>query len=138
MSVHKSVHTRTPRLRRAAAGLLAAGSLATGTVLVGGAMTGSADAAEVPTWERLANCESSQQWHINTGNGFYGGLQFTDSTWDAYKWPGAADRADHASKKSQILAAENVLDAQGWGAWPSCSDQLGLGPEDAKGKPYVN
>ncbi len=133
-----SRHARTPRLRRGAAAVLAAGTLATGTVLVGGAVTSSTDAAEVPTWERLANCESSKRWHINTGNGYYGGLQFSDSTWDAYKWPGAADRADNATKKSQILAAENVLDAQGWGAWPSCSDQLGLGPEDAKGKPYVN
>ena len=138
MSYRNHRITTSGRARRAAT--IAAAPLAAGALLVGGAVTGSgaAQAAEVPTWERLAGCESGHQWHINTGNGYYGGLQFSDSTWDAYKWPGAADRADHATKKSQILAAENVLDAQGWGAWPSCSDQLGLGPEDAKGKPYVN
>ena len=61
--------------------------LATGAMLVGGAATSGANAAEVQTWERLANCESGQRWHINTGNGYFGGLQFSDSTWDAYNGP---------------------------------------------------
>ncbi len=127
--------TLSTRLHRSLA-VLAAGTLATGAMLVGGAATSGASAAEVRTWERLANCESGQRWHINTGNGFYGGLQFSDSTWDAYNGPRMKARADHASKKAQILTAEKVLDAQGWGAWPACSDKLGLGKKAAQGHPY--
>ena len=113
-----------------------AGTLATGSLLVVGGATTAASAAEIPTWERLAGCESGNNWHINTGNGYYGGLQFSDPTWDAYKGPRMAERADRASKKAQIITGERTLDAQGWGAWPACSEKLGLGPADAKGKPY--
>ena len=127
--------TLSTRLHRSFT-VLAAGAFATGAMLVGGAATSGANAAEVPTWERLANCESDKRWHINTGNGYYGGLQFSDSTWDAFKFGAMKNRADRASKKAQILTAERVLDAQGWGAWPSCSDKIGLGKKEAKGKPY--
>ena len=127
--------TLSTRLNRSFA-VLAAGTFATGAMLVGGAATSGAGAAEVHTWERLANCESGQRWHVNTGNGYYGGLQFSDSTWDSYSGPKMKGRADHASKKAQILTAEKVLDAQGWGAWPACSDKLGLGKKAAQGHPY--
>jgi hypothetical protein len=92
----------------------------------------SADAATTRTWNRLAECESGGNWHINTGNGYYGGLQFSDSTWDAYGGERFAARADLARKSEQIAIAEKVLKAQGWGAWPSCSQKLGLTAADAR------
>jgi hypothetical protein len=100
--------------------------LTTGLLLVGGAATTSADAASLRTWNKLAQCESGGRWHINTGNGYYGGLQFSDPTWDAFKGRKMAHRADKARKKAQIRTAEKVRRAQGWGAWPHCSQKLGL------------
>ena len=74
-------------------------------------------------WDRLAECESSGNWSINTGNGYYGGLQFSQSSWNA---AGGTGSPASASREEQIRVAENLLDMQGWGAWPSCSSQLGL------------
>jgi len=74
-------------------------------------------------WDRLAQCESSGNWAINTGNGFSGGLQFTPSTWRAF---GGSSKAHQASRAQQIVVAERVLAKQGWGAWPACSRKLGL------------
>lgn len=85
-----------------------------------------ASAAPMTKWERLAHCESTGNWHINTGNGFYGGLQFTPSTWVAYGGAHYAPRADLASKGQQINIAEKVLVSQGPGAWPVCSVVAGL------------
>ena len=100
------------------------------TGIVGTSLTvaaaGAAEAASVSTWDRVADCESSGNWHINTGNGYYGGLQFTASTWRAYGGTKYASRADLASKAQQILIAEKVLAAQGPGAWPVCSGRSGL------------
>jgi murein DD-endopeptidase MepM/ murein hydrolase activator NlpD len=88
--------------------------------------TGAAQAADVDTWNKVAACESTSNWNINTGNGFYGGLQFTQSTWEAYGGRAYAARADLASKDQQIAVAEKVLDGQGPGAWPVCSVRAGL------------
>ncbi|MEV3967507.1 transglycosylase family protein [Streptomyces sp. NPDC050698] len=88
--------------------------------------TGAAQAADVDTWNKVAACESTSNWSINTGNGFYGGLQFTQSTWEAYGGRAYAARADLASKDQQIAVAEKVLDGQGPGAWPVCSARAGL------------
>ncbi|MFI6370718.1 transglycosylase family protein [Streptomyces sp. NPDC050546] len=88
--------------------------------------TGAAQAADVDTWNKVAACESTSNWSINTGNGFYGGLQFTQSTWEAYGGRGYAARADLATKDQQIAVAEKVLDGQGPGAWPVCSVKAGL------------
>ncbi|MEV5433485.1 transglycosylase family protein [Streptomyces sp. NPDC052701] len=89
--------------------------------------TGVAQAADVETWDKVAACESSNNWNINTGNGYYGGLQFTQSTWEAYGGTAYAPRADLADKDQQIAVAEKVLDGQGPGAWPVCSVRAGLG-----------
>jgi hypothetical protein len=89
-----------------------------------GASAAAANAATTGTWEALAECESGGNWGINTGNGYEGGLQFSPATWSAY---GGSGSAADASKEEQIAVAERVLDGQGWGAWPSCSSQLGLG-----------
>jgi cell wall-associated NlpC family hydrolase len=83
-------------------------------------------AADLDTWNRVAACESTSNWKINTGNGYYGGLQFSQSTWEAYGGLNHAPRADLATKQQQILVAEKVLASQGPGAWPVCSKEAGL------------
>ncbi|MEV0318093.1 transglycosylase family protein [Streptomyces sp. NPDC050658] len=88
--------------------------------------TGTADAAGVDTWNKVAACESTNNWSINTGNGYYGGLQFKQSTWEAYGGTAYAPRADRATKDQQIAVAEKVLEAQGPQAWPVCSQRAGL------------
>jgi LysM repeat protein len=83
-------------------------------------------AARYAVWDRVANCESSGNWHINTGNGYYGGVQFSASTWAAYGGHKYADQANHASRLEQIEVARRVLAAQGPGAWPVCGPRAGL------------
>lgn len=78
------------------------------------------------TWDSIAHCEATGNWAINTGNGFFGGLQFTQSTWEAFGGTQYAARADLASREQQISVAEKVQAAQGWGAWPACTSKLGL------------
>ncbi|SEC41280.1 LysM repeat-containing protein [Arthrobacter woluwensis] len=105
--------------RRSLAVVAASGALLGGVALAAPA----ANAAGESTWDALAQCESGGNWSINTGNGYYGGLQFDQSTWQAY---GGTGSAAEASKSQQIAVAEKVQANQGWGAWPSCSSQLGL------------
>ncbi|WP_310727566.1 transglycosylase family protein [Streptomyces sp. N2A] len=81
-------------------------------------------------WSCLAECESSGDWHINTGNTFYGGLQFWQPTWEAFGGLAFARRADLATRKEQIHVAKKVQAAQGWGAWPVCARRYGLISED--------
>ncbi|MDX2605702.1 transglycosylase family protein [Streptomyces caniscabiei] len=88
--------------------------------------TGVADAADVETWDKVAACESTNDWNINSGNGYYGGLQFSQSTWEAFGGTAYAARADLATKEQQIAIAEKVLDGQGPDAWPVCSERAGL------------
>ncbi|MFJ9824522.1 transglycosylase family protein [Streptomyces sp. NPDC101160] len=87
---------------------------------------GTAQAASLDVWEKLADCESSSHWQINTGNGYFGGLQFSQSTWERYGGTHYAPRADLASKDQQIAIAERVLKGQGPGAWPACGPRAGL------------
>ncbi|WP_329215888.1 LysM peptidoglycan-binding domain-containing protein [Streptomyces sp. NBC_01485] len=87
--------------------------------------TGNAAAADSGVWDRIARCESGGNWSINTGNGYYGGLQFSAGTWRAYGGTAYASTADKASKAQQISVAAKVQNAQGWGAWPTCSARAG-------------
>lgn len=103
------------------------------TVTAGGAglalpliAAASAGAASADVWDKVAACESTGNWHINTGNGYFGGLQFTRSTWAAYGGTDYAPRADLATREQQIAIAEKVLEGQGPGAWPVCSGKAGL------------
>ncbi|MBE8476613.1 LysM peptidoglycan-binding domain-containing protein [Streptomyces justiciae] len=89
------------------------------------AATGNAAAADDGVWDRIARCESGGNWHINTGNGYYGGLQFSAGTWRAYGGTAYAATADRATKAQQIAIATKVQRAQGWGAWPTCSARAG-------------
>jgi uncharacterized protein YabE (DUF348 family) len=74
-------------------------------------------------WDKIARCESGGNWSINTGNGFYGGLQFSLGTWRAY---GGHGLPSHASRSTQIAVAKKIQASQGWGAWPACTRKLGL------------
>ena len=77
-------------------------------------------------WDAIARCESGGNWAINTGNGYYGGLQFSSGTWLGYGGGAYAPTANLASREQQIAIAERVQNAQGWGAWPVCSAQAGV------------
>jgi uncharacterized protein YabE (DUF348 family) len=94
-------------------------------VLVGTKETSGSSGGGVSggVWDRLAQCESGGNWSINTGNGFYGGLQFSLGTWRAY---GGSGMPNKASKATQIAIAKKVQADVGWGAWPACSSRLGL------------
>ncbi|MFP5198282.1 resuscitation-promoting factor Rpf [Micrococcus luteus] len=118
--------TSATRSRRATASIVAGMTLA-GAAAVG--FSAPAQAATVDTWDRLAECESNGTWDINTGNGFYGGVQFTLSSWQAV---GGEGYPHQASKAEQIKRAEILQDLQGWGAWPLCSQKLGLTQADAE------
>ncbi|WP_416975351.1 transglycosylase family protein [Streptomyces sp. 4F14] len=108
--------TRTTAVLAGAALLAPLGLLAT---------SGNAAAADSGVWDRIAQCESGGDWHINTGNGYYGGLQFSASTWRAYGGTAYASTADQASRAQQIAVATKVQRGQGWGAWPVCSSRAG-------------
>ncbi|SCF15093.1 LysM domain-containing protein [Micromonospora coriariae] len=116
----------TPRHRRVTTRRLAVGTLAVGAVTGAVALFGPAAPAQAAVnWDAIAKCESSGNWHINTGNGYYGGLQFSQSTWAGYGGKKYAARADLASRGEQIAIAEKVLDGQGIGAWPTCGRKGG-------------
>ena len=97
-----------------------------GTIVAGSLAMSQAGATEYPVWDQVAQCESGGNWSINTGNGYYGGLQFSSTTWLNLGGGAYAPTADLATREQQIAIAEKVLAAQGWGAWPACSAGLGL------------
>ena len=76
-------------------------------------------------WDVLAQCEAGGNWAINTGNGFYGGVQFDYGTWLRHGGGKYAPRADLATREEQIEIAKKTQAAQGWGAWPVCSSRIG-------------
>lgn len=94
-----------------------AGALAVAPMaVVTGVAAGTANADGV-NWDAVAACESGGNWSINTGNGYYGGLQFTMGTWRSN---GGSGSPHHATREEQIRVANNVLQTQGIGAWPTC------------------
>ncbi|AWB82359.1 Resuscitation-promoting factor Rpf1 [Corynebacterium yudongzhengii] len=115
-------HARTTASKRTAFAASAAAVGVAASLLSAPIATAAPDHA----WDRLAQCESGGDWSINTGNGYHGGLQFSQSTWNAFGGGEFAPRADLASREEQIYVAEKTLAAQGWGAWPACSASLGL------------
>ena len=116
----KGKHRRPSKATRAAA---LAG--VTGVAIAAPLMAaGNASAATASEWDAVAQCESGGNWSINTGNGYYGGLQFSASTWAAYGGTAYAPQANQASKAQQIAVAEKVLASQGKGAWPVCGKGL--------------
>jgi uncharacterized protein YabE (DUF348 family) len=84
------------------------------------------EVAQGGTWDALSRCEAGGNWAINTGNGFYGGVQFDQNTWERNGGLRYAQRADLATREEQIAIAEITRARQGWGAWPVCSGRLGV------------
>ncbi|MFF8371527.1 transglycosylase family protein [Streptomyces lydicus] len=121
MLINKGKHRRPSKAVRVATLAGVAGAVV--AVPLMGAT--SASAASVATWDKVAQCESGGNWSINTGNGYYGGLQFSNSSWAAAGGTQYAARADLATKSQQIAAAEKLLAIQGPGAW-SCAGAGGL------------
>ena len=91
------------------------------------AAAGRPAASQPSVWDSLSRCESGGNWNANTGNGYVGGLQFLPQTWIAHGGGEFAPSADLATRNEQIAVADRVLASQGWGAWPACSERLGLG-----------
>ncbi|UQA91734.1 LysM peptidoglycan-binding domain-containing protein [Streptomyces halobius] len=118
-NVRSEFPVRGVRSVTAATVLLAVGALSL-------AAEGSAEAVSGGTWDRLAGCESGGRWHIDTGNGFSGGLQFAHRTWRSFGGGVYGTRASRATREQQIRVGERVLARQGWGAWPACAARLGL------------
>ena len=118
--------------------------IVTGLALtLGIALAGSLPAQAATTvWDKVAKCESGNRWSISTGNGYYGGLQFSSGTWKAYGGRKYASQANKATKAEQIAIARRVLASQGPGAWPTCSRRAGLtksnGKADKKAVPATN
>ena len=122
MARYQGKHRKPSNSRRNVARVALTGAVAAAPF----AVAIPANAAPESVWDAVAQCESTGNWHINTGNGFSGGLQFTPSTWAAYGGTQYASNAANASREQQIAVAERVLQAQGPGAWPVCSVKAGL------------
>ena len=119
----KHAAARAPRhLRNRMTGVAIAGSV---TLVTGVALSAPAN-ANGSVWDAVAACESGGNWAINTGNGYFGGLQFSSSTWKSSGGTSFAARADQATRAEQILTAQHVLASQGAGAWPTCGARAGL------------
>ncbi|GAA6527410.1 transglycosylase family protein [Intrasporangium sp. DVR] len=118
----KHAAQKRPRVKQRIAGVGLAGA----ATVLGGVATAGTARADGSVWDRVAQCESSGNWSINTGNGYYGGLQFYQPTWAGYGGLRYAPRADLATRAEQIAVAQRVLAAQGPGAWPVCSVRAGL------------
>jgi hypothetical protein len=121
---HRRISHRRPS-RTGTKVAVAGTTLSTAAVPVFG-IAAPAHAANAATWDRVAMCESSGNWHDNTGNGYYGGLQFLESTWLGYGGGKYGARADLATPAEQMAIANRVLEAQGPGAWPVCGPRAGL------------
>ena len=130
MARHAKRSTTTKTVAKVA---LTTAVLGGGAALVG---AGTASAATDAEWNQVAQCESGGNWQINTGNGYYGGLQFSQGTWAGHGGTQYAPSAHQASKEQQIAVAERVLASQGKGAWPTCGTVLsGHTPRQAPAKP---
>jgi len=134
MAAYQPVHRLEPYRGRhrapSAPSQLAARSTAGATALalpivgIAALGTGTAEAATESQWDNVAQCESGGNWHINTGNGFYGGLQFDYGTWLSNGGGQYAPRADLASREQQIAIATKVYNARGSSPWPVCGANL--------------
>ena len=128
----------TSTIFRRALGILAGLALTLGIALAGPLPAQAA----TTVWDKVAKCESGNRWHINTGNGYYGGLQFSPGTWKAFGGRKYGSQAHKATKAEQIAIARRVLAGQGPGAWPTCSRRAGLtkknGKADKKAVPATN
>ncbi|RKT83752.1 LysM domain-containing protein [Saccharopolyspora antimicrobica] len=114
MARYKGKHRKPSNTSRTVARVAVAGAVVASPIAI-------APMANAADWDTLAQCESSGNWSINTGNGYYGGLQFSQSTWAAFGGSQYASSAHQATREQQIAVAEKVLAAQGANAWPGCT-----------------
>ncbi len=126
-TTHTHRSSRPASLRRGLA--RTAVTLAGGAVVATGMLATGGAANAATGWDEVAACESGGDWSINTGNGYYGGLQFSQQTWEGFGGTEYASSADQASKSEQIAVAERVLAEQGAGAWPNCGSALSGGAD---------
>lgn len=124
----RSGNGRHRRPRQAPALVVAAGVTGSAIAIPLLGATG-ASAADAGTWDRVAECESGGMWSADLGNGYYGGLQISQETWDDFGGTAYAPTADQASRSQQISVAEKILAAQGPSAWPTCALVTGLTAE---------
>ncbi|WP_068266207.1 transglycosylase family protein [Janibacter limosus] len=120
---HSLAEKSSPARRRIAGVAVAGASVALGSMATAQSASASTNSN---VWDAVAACESGGNWSINTGNGFYGGLQFTTQTWQGFGGGKYASNANQATKAQQIEIAQKVLQTQGPGAWPVCSQKAGL------------
>ena len=124
---------RRPSQRTASRTLMHGAAVAAATtgplmLLAGAAQAApAAPSAKDGTWDKIAQCETHGKWNTNTGNGYKGGLQFSNATWKRNGGTKYAPTADKASREEQIAVAKKVQAQQGWSAWPSCSKKAGVG-----------
>lgn len=118
MARYQGKHRKPSNTSRTIARVAVAGAVVATPIAI------AAPANAAPNWDKLAQCESSGNWSINSGNGYYGGLQFSASTWAAYGGTQYASSAHQATREQQIAVAEKVLAAQGANAWPGCTAKL--------------
>jgi resuscitation-promoting factor RpfA len=116
---------QTPRRGRRGLAAIAA-TVGVAAVLSSALAAPAAASTRYGVWDRVAMCESSQRWHINTGNGYYGGVQFSARTWASFHGHRYAWQANGASRIEQIEVARRVLAVQGPHAWPVCGPRAGL------------
>ncbi|MCH6160694.1 transglycosylase family protein [Streptomyces marispadix] len=127
---------RHRRPRQAPDFMVAAGVTGAGLVLpLLGATTASA--ADNTTWDAVAECESGGLWSANEDNGYYGGLQLDQETWEQYGGKEYAERPDLASRDQQITVAESLLDEEGTESFGDCAESTGLS-QDSEGSPDVD
>ena len=102
--------------------------MASAATVGAGLATAGAAHAESPynVWDRVATCESTNNWTIDTGNGYYGGLQISPRTWRAFGGRKFARTPHKATKREQVRVAKRIKRHQGWGAWPHCSRRIGV------------
>ncbi|MFI6691874.1 transglycosylase family protein [Streptomyces sp. NPDC050433] len=124
----RSGNGRHRRPRQAPALVVAAGVTGSAIAIPLLGATG-ASAADASTWDRVAECESGGMWSADLGNGYYGGLQISQETWDDFGGTAYAPTADQASRSQQIAVAEKILAEQGPSAWPTCALVTGLTAE---------
>ncbi len=117
---HAQISKTSPARRRLA------GVAVVGATAAVGSVAGAQSASASNVWDAVAQCESGGNWSTSTGNGFYGGLQFTHQTWQAFGGGQYAENANGATRSQQIEIAQKVLATQGPGAWPVCSQKAGL------------
>ncbi|MCP2169304.1 LysM peptidoglycan-binding domain-containing protein [Goodfellowiella coeruleoviolacea] len=120
MALYRGKHRKQSATARGIAKVAVAGAIVGAPLAIAAAPAQAAGSGV--NWDAIAQCESSGNWAANTGNGFYGGLQFTMSTWHAF---GGSGNPQDASREQQIAVAERVLAGQGIGAWPVCGAKAG-------------